>query len=179
VTELYLQGRPETNISSHHVLIHDPLRAHKFVCPHCEKGFMYPNNLERHVESVHNKVRFACANCHKTYARRDGRLRHLNETGHTALDRHAASTSSTVSRQRSHRSPRANPGAPTRSRLSSSSRTRSSTRRAGASLETPGQAGQLLNPPYPRVLLSLPTSFTVTSADDTISTVSDVDSFSL
>lgn len=50
-------------------------------CPHCQKGFDYPNDVERHIKAKHteNPTRLPClvSSCLKTYPRHDHVRRHV------------------------------------------------------------------------------------------------------
>ena len=51
-----------------------------FVCPYaCGKTFELQRSLQRHVDSVHQRIRYSCpiAGCKSTIARRDWMKRHI------------------------------------------------------------------------------------------------------
>jgi transposase-like protein len=183
VLEEWCRAGPRLTRFSHHVLIHDPSKTDRHLCPQCGKGFMYPKDRKRHFRTVHKATagaaRFACRDCGRTYARKDGRQRHLDHKGHTALDNEILSSPSTVSGQRSHPSPCADPRAPSSSRPRSESNIQPASQQVKMDLEASGQVHQLLRLPHQRRVSSSPTSFSATSVEDTLTTISDVDSFSL
>ena len=53
----------------------------KFNCQHCEKTFDNVSNLNRHVNTVHNKQVWKCDKCLFEFARKDNLQAHQKRTG--------------------------------------------------------------------------------------------------
>ena len=76
-----------TSAAKRHVLVHT--RERPFPCRHhdCTAAFTSRANLQRHVTSVHDELRwFACPDCDQTFKRDDNLQRHVK--------RHSISASS-------------------------------------------------------------------------------------
>ena len=54
-----------------------PMDREELTCPMCEKVFTQKNNLNRHVKTVHEKVRYSCKSCEKSYSRQDNAHSHM------------------------------------------------------------------------------------------------------
>jgi uncharacterized Zn-finger protein len=56
----------------------DPHRKHK--CPTCNKGFLRPHHLRRHMDTHENNPEtHKCTLCPSSFARDDNLLRHMRE----------------------------------------------------------------------------------------------------
>jgi hypothetical protein len=69
----------------HHEISHDPIKAHKYHCTTCQKGFRYPKDLKRHSSThrqAHESGKHSCPICQKRFWRRDNLTRHQRLTSH-------------------------------------------------------------------------------------------------
>jgi len=71
----------KNKLKSHISVVHRCIKS--FPCDHCEKMFSSNSNVQKHVSSVHEKVRFPCPYCKKEYVNLQDHIKTIHEAAQT------------------------------------------------------------------------------------------------
>ncbi|XP_065363150.1 transcription factor grauzone-like [Calliphora vicina] len=69
----------ERGLMNHRKFVHEIERKHK--CPHCDKGFKRPKNLQEHIATHTGEALYQCQDCPKTF-KINSKYHHHRKTAH-------------------------------------------------------------------------------------------------